>query len=431
MPDHAAPDLALPLARLSDEVLLNCMHCGLCLPHCPTYQLQPLERYSPRGRIQLARTVHEGNLTEAAHHRDLSDAMDSCLGCLACQTACPAGVEYEIIFEAAKESLAQSPARAFTLKHVLLTLSMRHVFTQPRRFKFLSRIVRVFQTLLGSPLVNFLPKSLRRLLQLSPRISKPFFGDAFVEKPNTAAKPSVMLLSGCVMNTAFADIHRDTVLVLEAAGFHVQVPRAQVCCGALGAHNGFMNEARTLARANIDAFEMDAFGSEAAVVVNSAGCGAMMKHYALLFGAGDPYHAKADAFAWRVKDFSEMISPQMFASPRQDVKITYQDACHLEHGQGITAAPRALLSAAFGQVEEIQSPECCGSAGIYNLIQPERSEALLAKKIAAIEKTGASQVVTCNPGCQLQLRYGLASAGSSATVVHLATALASALHSPE
>lgn len=411
-----------PLVQLSDDTLLNCMHCGLCLPHCPTYQLEPLERYSPRGRIQLARLVYEGALSEPENHADISESIESCLGCLACETACPAGVEYEKIFEAAKSELQQSAARPRTVTTLLLRLMMRHVFTRPRLFKLLSRLTAFLQSL---PLEKFLPPRLRRLFALAPPFTPPFFDETFVEISTIDAdkKERVLMLSGCVMNTAFADVHQATVFLLRQAEFQVKIPHTQVCCGALAAHNGFLEEARTLALKNISAFK----GTEK-IVVNSAGCGSMMKRYADLFPEGDASHEEAKRFSARVKDLSEALSGEDI-QPVDGLKVTYQDACHLEHGQHIRQQPRALLKKKFGGIIELASPECCGSAGIYNLLQPDRAEALLQKKLDAIARTGADYVVTSNPGCLMWLQYGLAQSGSPTQAIHLATALSLTPHS--
>jgi glycolate oxidase iron-sulfur subunit len=220
------------------------------------------------------------------------------------------------------------------------------------------------------------------------------------------------------MNTAFADVHHDSVALLESVGLRVVVPKAQYCCGALHAHNGFLKEAKALARRNLHAFA----GSEW-IAVNSAGCGAMMKHYPDLFSPDEPEHAQALAFSKRVKDLSQILLARNFQPNRLTKKVTYQDACHLEHGQKLREEPRELLRRKFGNVLELNSPQCCGSAGIYNLLQPNFAEELLAEKVQAIERTGAELVVSTNPGCLLQLQYGLRRAGSKVRAIHLATAL--------
>ncbi len=408
------PSPLLPL--VSNETLLNCMHCGLCLPTCPTYNLTQLERYSPRGRIQLTRAIFEGKLNDETEADDISDAINTCLGCLACVTACPAGVDYETIFESAKDRVhtLEKNKPAFLVKDFV----MKHIFPYPARFKAVSRLLYVLQQ---SALSQNLPDGFRRAYELAPRFSEHFFDEVFTPNPTLE---SVQFLSGCVMNTAFSDVHSHTATVLEAVGKTVQMPKGQICCGALHAHNGYLNEAKSMAEINIRAFE----GSDAPIVTNSAGCGAMMKHYPKLFEEGSLWHKRAVQVASRVRDLSEFLLELNFAPTRRlTARITYQDACHLEHGQKIKLQPRTLLQRAFTEVVELNSPECCGSAGIYNLLQPDWSEEFLKLKVEAIRKSKAEFVVTANPGCLLQLQYGLKVSGVKAKAIHLATALYMAL----
>lgn len=411
---QASTPLSVALPLVTDEMLLNCMQCGFCLPHCPTYALTELERYSPRGRIQLTRALFEGTLSSEEALSDISDSVNTCLGCLACQTACPAGVEYEKIFESAKTLVVEQHAQRPSLTTRLLSFAMTRLFTSPRLFKRVSRLLSLSQRL---PLALLLPKSLRRLYQLAPTFSHKFFDDTYLN-PTSSVQERVLFLSGCIMNTAFADVHWETVALLQSVGLDVVVPAMQVCCGALNAHNGFLKEAKALARENLRAFA----GTEL-IVVNSAGCGAMMKHYTDLFLPNEPEHAEASAFSQRVRDLSEVLLARDFQPKKIAMKVTYQDACHLEHGQRIRREPRELLQRKFAQVIELNSPECCGSAGIYNLLQPHFSEQLLEKKIRAIAATGAEIVATANPGCLLQLQYGLRRVGSKVKAMHLSTAL--------
>ncbi len=411
-PPSASPAPTLPL--ITDAMLLNCMQCGFCLPHCPTYTLTELERYSPRGRIQLTRALFEERLSAPEHLADIADSINTCLGCLACQTACPAGVEYEKIFESAKTLVVQAPSLRSSWSVRLLSLAMRHLFMNPKRFKQASRLLAFSQRL---PLERLLPKALCRMYALAPRFSPQFFDETY-KNPTSSSGESVLFLSGCIMNTAFADVHYDSVALLESVGLRVVVPEAQYCCGALHAHNGFLAEAKELARRNLHAFA----GSEW-IAVNSAGCGAMMKHYPDLFSPDEPEYAQALIFSKRVKDLSQILLARNFQPNKVIQKVTYQDACHLEHGQKLREEPRELLRRKFGSVLELNSPRCCGSAGIYNLMQPKFAEELLAEKVQAIARTGAELVVSANPGCLLQLQYGLRQAGSTVKALHLATAL--------
>lgn len=409
---HTAAQAALPL--VTDEMLLNCMQCGFCLPHCPTYSLTELERYSPRGRIQLTRALFEGQLASNEGLSEIADSINTCLGCLACQSACPAGVEYEKIFESAKTLVVKAQMQRPTLAMRILSLAMTKLFPYPARLKRVSRLIAWAQRL---PLEKLLPKPLRRMYQLAPRFSRTCF-DATYQDPAPSIGERVQLLSGCIMNAAFAEVHWDTVALLHSVGLQVEVPKSQVCCGALNAHNGFLEEAKAMAKTNLRAF-----AGQKVIVVNSAGCGAMMKHYAELFSPAEPEYAEALALSQRVRDLSELLLLHDFQPEPKQMKVTYQDACHLEHGQKIHYAPRELLQRKFGALIELHSPECCGSAGIYNLLQPDWSEKLLEKKIQAISATGAEVVVTANPGCLLQLQYGLRQAGSAIRALHLATAL--------
>ncbi|MCS7013952.1 MAG: heterodisulfide reductase-related iron-sulfur binding cluster [Chloroherpetonaceae bacterium] len=407
--------IALPtLPLVTDEMLLNCMQCGFCLPHCPTYSLTELERYSPRGRIQLTRALFEGQLLPSESIADIAEAINTCLGCLACQTACPAGVEYEKIFESAKTLVLKTQMKRPMLEVRLLALAMKWLFPYPTRFKRISRLIALTQRW---PVEKLLPKNLRRLYRLAPTFSLQFFDESY-RNPEPAKGERVLFLSGCIMNTAFADVHWDTVALLQSVGLSVIVPKSQVCCGALNAHNGFLEEAKAMARANLHAF-----AGEELIVVNSAGCGAMMKHYAQLFSPDEPEYAKATALARRVRDMSEVLLARNFEPKQVRASITYQDACHLEHGQKIRREPRELLQRKFGRIVELNSPQCCGSAGIYNLLQPKLSEQLLEEKLRAIARTGAEIVVTANPGCLLQLQYGLRQISSKVRAMHLASAL--------
>lgn len=406
-PTHK-PDFPL----LTDEILLNCMHCGLCLPACPTYAITSLERHSPRGRIQLARAIFEGGFDDAAQREDVRDAIDSCLGCLACVSACPAGVDYETIFESAKTRVQTLEKKTFAAR--VRDFAMKALFPFPARFKATARLLSIVQR---SPLANNLPDSLKRAYDLAPELSERFFDETY--KPDPALEP-VLFLSGCVMNVAFADVHEHTAKLLASVGKSLRLPKTQTCCGALHAHNGYLDEARKMAERNIAAFEE----RDAPIVLNSAGCGAMMKHYPKLFEPETEMRRRAEALAKRVRDLSEFLIEQNFSPTRKvQATIAYQDACHLEHGQKIKSEPRTLLRQAFAEVLELHSPECCGSAGIYNVLQPDWSEKLLDLKIAAIEKTKADFVATANPGCLLQLRYGLKKAGLKTKAIHLASAL--------
>lgn len=368
------------LKSLDYSILQQCIHCGLCLPTCPTYDATKRETSSPRGRIALMRAVANGELP--ADSRQFADEMYFCLGCLACETACPAGVNYAGMLETAR---AQVGGRKF-LNWLLA----------PARLRTLLRI--------QIP-PDMLPRKLRQLYELRPQPSRRF-PIAQVERPATV-RYRVGLLTGCVQDIAYADINRDTVDVLLANGCEVVTPRAQVCCGALAAHNGESRLAGRLALQNREAFkDVDV------IVVNSAGCGAFMKH-----------HHK------NVKDVCEFLfeiglHPSSLRLP--PCRVTYHDPCHLVHGQKISRQPRELLRSICELVELPESTWCCGSAGIYNITQPDMSMALLERKMKNVAATGASIVATGNPGCIGQLRYGAKKFGVPVEVVHPVTLLARA-----
>ena len=412
--------------------ILACMHCGLCLPSCPTFQLTGAEKHSPRGRIQMMRAVADGRLdVEGA----FSDSMDACLGCFACETSCPAGVDYSALFEAARAEVDRSKAERGELAPIKRFI-LRRVFTSERRLRAMGRLLRFgersgLQKLgVRSGLLARLFPSLAELEPLAPSVSRRFADQqiASVERPEGPVRHRVALLKGCVMNLAFADVMRQTADLLLAVGAEVHLPAGQPCCGSLHGHNGDLDTARNLARTVIGAFDAALPLAETdAIVVNAAGCGAFMKDYGHLL-AGDPAWAeRAALFAGKVQDVSEFLARVERPAPRVPVttRATYHDACHLCHGQGITAQPRALLADVPGLdlVPLRDSTVCCGSAGIYNVLQPENAMALLDRKMAAIRETGASLVITANPGCQIQIQEGARRFGPDVEVVHPVTVL--------
>ena len=354
-----------------------------------TYDATKHETSSPRGRIALMRAVADGKLD--AHSPQFADEMFFCLGCLACETACPAGVNYAEMLEHAR---AEVGLRGSWI--------LRWLFTKPARLRAVARLLRIE---IPSAI---LPARLRELYELRPRIQKQFSFDLIraVERPATV-RYRVGLLTGCVQDVAYSDVNRDTVDVLLANGCEVVTPRDQVCCGSLLAHNGELDLARQLTRLNREVFK----GVDV-IIVNSAGCGSFMKHN---------YE--------KVEDVTEFLARIGIAAPKPlNVRVTYHDACHLVHGQKISQQPRDLLRAIPG-LELVELPEatwCCGSAGIYNITEPAMSMALLERKMKHIAATGASIVATGNPGCIGQLRYGAKRFSVPVEIVHPVTLLARA-----
>ena len=427
------------LKDLDYSVVQQCMHCGLCLPTCPTYDATKLERNSPRGRIALMRAIADDRLEPT---KAFADEMYFCLGCLACMTACPAGVNYAELFERARaeaerSGVLQSPRRSF-----IRNLTLRWLFMDLRRLQLIGRLLRLYQqlglqTLLRrSRLLRLLPKRLRELEAITPAIQANFSADLI--SPVTPAagqrKYRVAMLTGCAQDLVFSDVNRDTVEVLARNGCEVFTPPEQLCCGSLHAHNGERELAQQLARKQIEQFPPEDFD---AIITNAAGCGSHLKHYAKLLADDPAYQRRAGLWDAKVKDIHEWLV-QIGITPPQAVKgpeqtVTYHEACHLCHGQKITAQPRQLLRA-IPNLKLVELPEstwCCGSAGIYNLIQPQMAGELLDRKIKQIKSTKARVVASGNPGCLLQIINGLTKKGLPVRVVHPITLLAEAYRSAD
>jgi glycolate oxidase iron-sulfur subunit len=392
-----------------------CIHCGLCLNQCPTYRVTHLEAESPRGRIYLVEQTAAGRLGLTP---GVADHLYLCLACRACETACPSGVHYGRIIEAAREVLGP-PGPPMT--RTITRLALRHLMPHPRRLRLAGRLIGLFQRSGMAALAQrVLPEGLRRKVALLPAPSRPFYApEADVLSAAGARRARVAFLTGCAMSLFFAEINAATVRVLRRHGCEVVIPRGQACCGALNSHNGEGGSARAMARRNIDAFPADVD----AIVTNAAGCGAAMKEYGHLLKDDPIYAERARRFASLVRDAGEFLAqlpPR--SSPRPaPFAVTYQDPCHLAHGQKVRAEPRALLERIPGlALREMEaSDRCCGSAGIYNILQPEMAETLLREKMEHIRATGAPVVVAPNPGCMLQLRYGAQRFGVPVRVMHL------------
>lgn len=415
--------------------IYNCIHCGMCLSECPTYRITGLETESPRGRIHLARAVEEDRIEPG---EAFSEHMYLCLGCRACESACPSGVKFGAILERSRELVGPAGSG---WKRFFLRLSLERLFPYPGRLRLAATLLRLYQR---SPLKwvvrRLAPKGLRKLESMLPDVPSRFFSANARVLPAIGVKRArVGFLSGCVTSVLLPDMNDATVRVLRIAGAEVVIPGAQTCCGALNLHNGESRFAREMARRNIGAFarlDVDA------VVVNSAGCGSTLKEYVELLGNDPDYAAAAREFSSRVKDISEFLfeieaeagganggkganegggGSLGRALGRLDLKVTYQDPCHLVHGQKISKQPRALLRSIPGVelVEMAHPTRCCGSAGVYNVLEPEMSEQVLDEKVRDIAGTGSDVVVAPNPGCMLQLGYGLREHGVNAKVLHI------------
>ena len=418
--------LAAPEQFLDETKSLACVHCGLCLSSCPTYLETGNENDSPRGRIYLMRAMQNGRapLSDAAvRHIDL------CLGCRACEAACPSGVQYGELLESTREHIEQHYRRSLWqtwLRRVIIG----KIFPFPARMKLALLPTKLLRALHAESL---LPKFAREALSLIPPDARagvwpefspgaPASGPARTDEhagSETGAPARMGFIRGCVMNVLFGATNEASVQLLNNAGCDVITPPEQGCCGALYAHGGNLDEARACARRNIAAFEKHNLD---AIIINAAGCGSALKEYGHLLGDDPAWAARARTFSAKIKDLTEVIGPSKVQSPKPKV-VTYHDACHLCHAQRITKQPRDLIKAVVGKnfVELPEAEVCCGSAGSYNLTEPEMAERLQRRKVENILRSGAQVVVTTNPGCMMQMRAGLKKAGAEQIeVLHLA-----------
>ena len=406
---------------------LDCVHCGLCLSSCPTYLATGRETSSPRGRIYLMRGVAEGRIAGGAL---LEEEAYLCLGCRACETACPSGVEYGAMLELARESI-QSSGRRTSLAARVERFALREIVPRPARLKALIGLLAFAQRLgLDRLALAFLPRALRETHALLPQLppaaerrALPAFSPAQGER-----RGRVAFFEGCIMPEMFGAVNRTTVELLTQNGFDVVVPAGQGCCGALQAHTGDLTTARELASKNAAAFgaaEIDA------LIVNSAGCGAAMREAPAWIGEA------GQAYAGRVRDIAEFLDEVGFRAPARSarpalqdgeatnsdgrkLRVCYDDPCHLVHGQGVAGAPRRLLAQVPGieLIEHAEATACCGAAGIYNLTHREMSEAVLARKLDALAAARPDVIASGNPGCLMQLAAGARRRGLAVRVVH-------------
>jgi glycolate oxidase iron-sulfur subunit len=400
------------------DLLNECVHCGFCLAACPTYTLWGEEMDSPRGRIDLMRQGVTGEPLTAS----MVTAFDQCLGCMACVPACPSGVRYDILIEQARGQVERRRPRSFYQR--LLRASIFAVFPYPQRLRVAAAFLRLYRGLgirlllrkLG--LRDRLPPTVRMLESIAPDTRAAEQLPARIPAVGTR-RATVGLLTGCVQSVFFSHVNAATARVLAAEGCDVVVPPAQGCCGALSAHNGREAEAARFARTIVDTFA--AAGVEK-VVVNSAGCGSTMKDYERLLRDDPHYAEKAAVFSAQTRDIAEFLHELGPVAPRHplQVNVAYHDACHLANAQGIRSQPRELLAGIPAlQVREIaEATMCCGSAGIYNLLQPETAAELGDRKASGVAATGAELLVTANPGCLMQISASLQRAGKTMPAAH-------------
>jgi glycolate oxidase iron-sulfur subunit len=404
------------------EDLLKCVHCGLCLNACPTYRELRVEMDSPRGRIyQMVQVANGAPITESYREH-----IDLCLACRGCESACPSGVEYGRLVEAARADIEQRVRRPLGQRLVRWVvfeklLPSRGLLALAGAGMYIYQISGVQKLLRLSGVLKLMGR-LGQAEALAPPVETPFFfrniGRVFPAQGERRYR--VAFLAGCIANISFARLNEATVRVLQANGCEVTVPGDQTCCGALHVHAGLRDPARKLARQNIDAVLKGGFD---AILTNAGGCGSTLKEYDELLEHDSAYSEKAKRFVASMKDVNEFLA-SIELNPRMGevrATVTYQDSCHLAHGQKVRSAPRQLLAKIPGlTVKEMQlSDLCCGSAGIYNVLHTDMSMQLLEKKMATVNATGADRVATANPGCMLQIRAGVALHGKRQKVSHV------------
>jgi glycolate oxidase iron-sulfur subunit len=408
----------------------RCVHCGLCLNHCPTYKLWGLEADSPRGRIRQMVLVDEGRL---ALGESFVRHIDQCLDCRACETACPSGVEYGKLVEAARAQIELNYRRPF-FSRVSRDLVFRRLLPYPGRIAVVARALRIYQRsglqwlVRATGILHLLGLADRE--RLLPPIDREFFflkiGQTYPAVGHRRAR--VALFAGCIAQVSFSALHDATIRVLTANGCEVVVPTGQTCCGALAAHAGVRDVARSLARTNLDVFLRENFD---AVITNAAGCGSTLKEYEQLFDADSGEHEKANLFRKKMRDVTEFLADLGLSAPLATLplRVTYQDSCHLLHGQKIREAPRKLMRAIPGVelVEMAMADYCCGSAGSYNVTETQTSLEILAEKMKHARATGAPIIITANPGCLLQMRAGAQIHSTGQEVLHVIELLDRAL----
>lgn len=416
--------MGTPQSTIPVEDLRKCIHCGLCTSACPTYLQLGSEPDSPRGRIHLMNAVHQGRITWT---EDVVKHLDLCLECRACETACPSGVPYAQLLEAARDDIAKNYKRPLR-ERLILKVFRDNLFPYPNRLRLTFLPVKLMGGLVRK-VSGILPADLQRMLALLPeefpdesRYKLPPVVPAIGER-----RYRVALMTGCIGSVLFARTNWATARVLAHNGCEVVIPQDQGCCGALHLHTGASDTTRKLARNNLKAFDLE---SVDAVIVNAAGCGSTVKEYGHVLEDDPTVAGQAKTFSAKTRDVSEFLAEIGLRPMTREVpkKVAYHDACHLAHGQGVRSQPRRILAQVPGlQLVDIRDSEiCCGSAGLYNILQPEMAERLLKAKVDAILETGAELLATGNPGCLMQIAKGLRGRGSHVRVVHPVEILAEA-----
>jgi glycolate oxidase iron-sulfur subunit len=404
----------------------QCIHCGLCLQACPTYDVFGTEMDSPRGRIALMRAVSEGRITEDRVNGAFATHTTRCLACRACETACPSGVQYGALLEPARELVEQHRTLSLA-ERTLRWMGLHQLMSHRERLKLLASALWLYQKTGLQRLVrrvNLLPLHLRAMEAIIPPLT-PRYVDYSAPAPAAGEQRGrVAFVIGCIQEAFLAPVNQATRRVLRRNGFEIVTPMAQTCCGAAHAHVGELDAARALARRNIDAFLAE---DVMAIIVNAGGCGLALKEYPHLLKDDPIYAERAQRFASLVRDVNEFLADYLHCPPRGEMRVraTYVDSCHLRHGQRVSRQPRDLLRTVPGlELIELRQPDrCCGSAGVYNIAQPEIADQVLDAKMRDVAATGATLVVTTNTGCHLQLIAGVRKAGLNATVMHVVEVL--------
>lgn len=420
---------------ISEDDLLNCTRCGTCLPVCPTYKIEPNETATPRGRLALMKATQDGIL----QMNDIASSLDMCLGCRACELACPSGVNYGHILEQARDVISSNTNYSIPVK-IIRKVFLDTLLPHPKRMRWVKGGLRIYQK---SGLQKIVRKS--GILKVMPwhmdtfESVLPDVGPMFLHLPDkimpestkhNGEKPLIAFFTGCIQDTMFHETNRNTMKLLKASGYPVIVPDGQTCCGAIHAHAGETDKAKKLAKKNIEMLEREKADY---LVNNQGGCGAMMKEYDKLLEHEPEWAERAKEFVKKVKDINEILAlvdelPDL--KPVNEV-ITYQDSCHLLNVQGVKYQPRQLIQSIPGVqfVEMVGAGTCCGSAGTYNMTHHEHSMKILDAKMVNVQATRATTVVVANPGCLLQMRIGIKRAGLEGKVraVHIVDLLAEAL----
>ena len=414
--------------KMDYDELMNCTRCGFCLPNCPTYiETGQDEVHSPRGRIAIMKGVVDGVIEPS---EEVKRSIDMCLGCRACEPVCPSGVQFGHLLEQARDAIYQTNKQSVTTK-LTRRLAFNHLFPKQKRMIHLTGFVGLYQrsglkrVAQRTGLLKILPENIRAMENVLPKVPKK---KEMKERPThlpalKKQKKRVAFFSGCLMDTIFMSTNDATTKLLQYAGCEIVIPKTQGCCGALHGHSGEINAAKEMAKINITAFEEEQVDY---IITNAGGCGAFLNDYEYLFRDEPEWHERAVKFSKKIKDISSILIELEFDKldlQLEEQVVTYQDSCHLKNGQKTFMEPRQLLESIEGvhYIEMKDAGRCCGSAGIYNIVESEMSMQILDYKMEQAKKTNAKTIVTANPGCLLQMKLGIEREGLTGKVdaVHI------------